>query len=106
MNFTHAQSQDLEEGYGYLYRLLVAVSPDTQPEATLLGLATQIDNYIAGLTVERNEAIKARDFLSSQNSELLEDIAALRQERDALRCQHQYCIDQKEALRCEREGRP
>jgi hypothetical protein len=106
MNFTHAQSQDLEEGYGYLYRLLVAVSPDTQPEATLLGLATQIDNYIAGLTVERNEAIKARDFLSSQNSELLEDIAACRKELEVLRGQHHYCLDQKEALRCAREEQP
>ena len=55
-----------EEGYGYLCRLLVAVAPLCQPLDTILGVATQIDNYIAGLMKERNDANKELSQIKDQ----------------------------------------
>lgn len=41
----------------------------------------------------RDDAIKARDFLTGQNTELLEDIEAMRKEQDALKAELQSWCD-------------
>jgi len=55
---------DAESAYQYLSRLLKAVAPQCEPLPSLLGLATQIDNYIAGCTPpasEPQEGLKDKD---------------------------------------------
>ena len=37
------------QAYGYLARLFKEVAPQCSPLPTLMGLCTQIDNYIAGI---------------------------------------------------------
>lgn len=48
-----ALSDEPEEAYGYLVRLFRRVAPQCEPLGSVIGLATQIDNYIAGLHADR-----------------------------------------------------
>ncbi len=58
--------QERAEGYGYLFRLLATVAPPCQPLDTVLGVATQIDNYISGLRQERDSLSKELLQIKSQ----------------------------------------
>lgn len=44
-----ALPSEAEQAYGYLSRLFKEVAPQCEPLPNLLGVCTQIDNYIAGL---------------------------------------------------------
>lgn len=44
-----ATPSEAEQAYGYLSRVFEVVAPQCKPLPTLMGLCTQIDNYIAGL---------------------------------------------------------
>lgn len=46
---------EARNAYGYLSRLFTFVAPQCEPLPTLSGVATQVDNYIAGLTQQLAE---------------------------------------------------
>jgi len=63
--------EELSEGKGYLIRLFALLAPQCKPLETLPGVATQIDNYIAGLK-------QSRDQLRARVGELEEALQASR----------------------------
>ena len=71
---------DADEAYDYLSRLFKNLAPQCKPLPTLPGLATQIDNYIAGQH-QKNEAYKemikkliyeVQNLMDTVNSQMLE----------------------------------
>lgn len=49
------QGNEADEAYGYLSGLFKLVAPQCDPLPSLMGLCTQIDNYIAGLRQHANQ---------------------------------------------------
>lgn len=68
----------LQEGQDYLTRLFKSLAPQCEAFEDLPGLATQIDNFIAGLRAER-------DALDKSNDHWAEACKRARDERDVLR---------------------
>lgn len=58
-----ALTEARDMAHSYLSRLLVHVAPQCEPEPSLLGLCTQIDNGFAGLSAQVHTLTEARDGL-------------------------------------------
>jgi hypothetical protein len=66
------QQQDYDEAKRYLTSLFAQVAPQCKPLPTLSGLATQIDNYIAGLLAAPLQAKVQQDHVRALLSRAIE----------------------------------
>lgn len=64
--------KERDEAYGYLSRLFVSCAPQCEPLPTLPGLATQIDNYIAGCHQAKASAESSLQQITQERDQLQE----------------------------------
>ena len=100
-------TEERNAGMRYLARLFLNCAPQCEPEPDVVGLATQIDNYIAGLqanlahvTQKRDEAIRNAEYLDVQRmrwqdkaEQTAVEVARLAEALRSLQTEHKYeCV--------------
>src|SRR6185369_8864276 len=87
-----------DKAYGYMSRLFLHLAPQCKALPDILGVATQLDNYIAGQHIERDRLAAALAAAEARNVEL-------QRERDEWKAEAHLALTGLETA-CQRLGIP